>query len=217
MTNKVASVLDLQTIEKYVKNTYNIELNHVEFPRLSQSKSFLKIIGIPYILEFTKICISIEEVEKIIKENHIFNNIILALRPRIIKVSPKSDILIIWIDIWDAQSGAKAKRLINRCFNVGRYIASICGANMNPEIPQYKNCWKWGHTTGTCRIQDVRCVKCSGPHQSIHHWQFTWCCKANKKTNPPRLKTKKEELYLHTSKCSNCKGNYQADSNECLF
>ena len=130
-TNKVASVLDLQTIKKYVKNIYNIELNHVESPRLSQSKSFLKIIGIPYILEFTNICISTEEVEKIIKENHIFNNVILASRPRIIKVSPKLDILIIWIDIWDAQSSAKAKGLINRCFNIGRYIASICGANMN--------------------------------------------------------------------------------------
>ena len=104
ITNKVASVLDLQTIEKYVKNIYNIELNHMESPRLSQSKSFLKIIGIPYISEFTNICISIEEVEKIIKENHIFNNVILASRPRIIKVSPKLDILIIWIDIWDAQS-----------------------------------------------------------------------------------------------------------------
>jgi len=83
MTNKVAGVLDLQTIEK---NIYNIELNHVESPRLSQLKSFLKIIGIPYILEFTNICISTEEVEKIIKENHIFNNVILASRPRIIKV-----------------------------------------------------------------------------------------------------------------------------------
>ena len=35
MTNKVASVLDLQTIEKYIKNTYNIKANYVEFSRLS--------------------------------------------------------------------------------------------------------------------------------------------------------------------------------------
>jgi len=139
-TNKVASALDLQTIEKYIKNIYNIEANYVKSPRLSQSKSFLKIISIPYISESTNTCISTEEVIKIIKENHIFNNIILASRPRIIKVSPKSDMLIIWFDIWDAQSGAKAKRLINRCFNVGRYIASIHGTNMNLGVPQYKNC-----------------------------------------------------------------------------
>ena len=90
-TNKVASVLNLQTIEKYIKNTYNIEANHVELPRLLQSKYFLKIISISYILEFTNTHITTNEVEKIIKENHIFNNVILVSRPKVIKVSLKSD------------------------------------------------------------------------------------------------------------------------------
>ena len=46
-------------------------------------------------------------------------------KPHVIKVSPKSDMLIIWIDIWDVQSGSKAKSIINRCFNVGRLIVTI--------------------------------------------------------------------------------------------
>ena len=50
-TNKVANILDLQTIEWYVKNINNIELNQVEALRLPQSKSYLKIISIPYILD----------------------------------------------------------------------------------------------------------------------------------------------------------------------
>jgi len=33
-------------------------------------------------------------------------------KPRVIKVSPKSDIAIVWIDIWDVQSGKNAKMLI---------------------------------------------------------------------------------------------------------
>ena len=49
-------------------------------------------------------------------------------------VSSKSDMLIIWIDIWDVQSGSKAKSLINRYFNIGRFIATIRGANINPGI-----------------------------------------------------------------------------------
>ena len=48
--------------------------------------------------------------------------------------------VIVWIDIWDAQSEVKAKGLINRCFNVGRYIATVRMANVNPDIPQCKNC-----------------------------------------------------------------------------
>jgi len=87
---------------------------------------------------------------------------------------------IVWLDIWDIQSGYNAKMLINRCFNVGNYIVTIWGANMNPSVPQCKN---WGHTTLSCRIQDAKCVKCNGPHKSDHHREFGWCCKANTKIN----------------------------------
>ena len=61
-------------------------------------------------------------------------------KPRVIKVFPKSNMAIIWIDIWDAQSDTRAKDLINRYFNVRMYIATIRGANMNSGILQYKNC-----------------------------------------------------------------------------
>ena len=44
-----------------------------------------------------------------------------------------------------------------------------------------------------------------------------WYYKTNPKTNPPRLKTKKEEPCIYSFKCINCKGKHQADSNICLF
>jgi len=94
----------------------------------------LSIIGVPYLLELTNICIILEDIKKILKSNYIFNNVVLASKPRIVKVSPKLDITIIWIDIWDAQSGSKAKGLINQRFNVESFIATIHGANMNPEV-----------------------------------------------------------------------------------
>ena len=74
------------------------------------------------------------DVELIIKQNYIFNNISLVSNLRVIKMSPKSDMAIIWIDIWDTQSSVRAKDLINRCFNVGMYIVTIRGANVNPGI-----------------------------------------------------------------------------------
>ena len=94
-TNNVASMLDLQTIKMYITNINNIELNHVEVPRLPQSKSYLKIISIPFFLEDTNTPISSNVVKKIIKKNHILNDIILASRLRFINVSPKSDMSII--------------------------------------------------------------------------------------------------------------------------
>jgi len=45
--------------------------------------------------------ITLSVVEEIIKRSYIINNIILALKPYIIKVSPKSDMAIIWVNIWD--------------------------------------------------------------------------------------------------------------------
>jgi len=112
-TNNVASSLDFQAIEKYVKSASSIDADQVQSPRLPQSKSYLKIIGIPYLSEATNTCITSEEVERILKNNHIFNDIVLASKPRIVKVSLKFDMAIIWINIWDAQSSFKAKSLIN--------------------------------------------------------------------------------------------------------
>ena len=53
----------------------------------------------------------------------------------IIKTPPKSDIVVIWIDIWDIQSSTKAKYLINKCFNVSNYIITVRETNMNPDVP----------------------------------------------------------------------------------
>ena len=52
-TNKIATQLDLQTIEQYIKNMNYIKADSVKTPCLPQSKSYLKIIGIPYLLENT--------------------------------------------------------------------------------------------------------------------------------------------------------------------
>jgi len=103
----------------------------------------LKIIGIPYFPhDNSQKCLSSGDIKNIIKQNQIFDNVVLTSKLQVIKVSPKSDMSIIWIDIWDIQSGSKAKGLINRCFNMERYITIIRKANMNPGISQCKNCWK---------------------------------------------------------------------------
>ena len=84
----------------------------------------------------------LEDIENILKSNHIFNDVVLAFKPRIVKVSSKLDMAIIWIDIWNTQSRSKAKGLINQRFNVGSFITTIYGANINPGVPQCKYCWK---------------------------------------------------------------------------
>jgi len=97
--NKATSPLDLQIIENYVKNAKNINLNNIDVPHLPQSKFCLKIIDIPYLIKNTNTSINSSVVKIILKNNYIFDNISLASKPHIIKVSPKSDMTIVCLDI----------------------------------------------------------------------------------------------------------------------
>ena len=216
-TNKVAAHLDLNVIENYVKNINIIKTKDIMTLCLSQSKLYLKIIGIPYYKESTKFLINSSNMEKTIQSTHILNNIQLVSKLRVIKALPKSDMAVIWFDIWDIKSSVRAKCLINRCFNVGNHIATIRGANMNSDVFQYKNCWKWDHTTFTYQAQGSRCIKCNRLHKVEHYQHFAWCCKAKFKTNSPYIETKQGKPYPYSFKCLNCKSDYQTNSNTCSF
>jgi len=133
-TNQVTSASDINIMENYIEESTNVNTNEVSVPCLPQFKSYLKILGIPYLTN-NGTSIACNQIEEVIKRIHLFNNITLVLSPCIIKASSKSDMAVIWIDIWDSQNGAKAKNPINRCFNIGKYIATIRGTNMNPSVP----------------------------------------------------------------------------------
>ena len=138
ITNKVAQQSDMSIINHYVKNSNNINSLQVDKPCLSKSKSYLKIIGIlffPYANFQEKL--TSNDIEVILKQNHIFNNISLTSKLRVIKVSLKSDMFIVWINIWDIQSSKNVKILINRCFNVGNYIATISIVQKLLEVGTY--------------------------------------------------------------------------------
>ena len=101
ITNKVASLSNIQVIENFVRNIKNVNSEAIEISRLSQLKFYLKIIGIFYFLENTNILITSNFVDSVIKYNYIFNNLLLISKPQVIKALSKSDIAIIWVNIWD--------------------------------------------------------------------------------------------------------------------
>ena len=172
MTNNVSSGSDLQKIEKYIKSSLFSNTNKVLLVWLPQFKSYFKIVGIPFNSEKTNSHILLDKIKNVLKNNHLFNNIVLTSKPCVIKVSSKSNMAIVWINIWDTQNGSSAKKVINYQFNISSYIATVHSVNMNPEVPQYKNCWKWGHTARVCCIQEAKCIKCNSPHLTEHHRHF---------------------------------------------
>ena len=115
-TDKLANASNLKIIKKCIKNANNINSEAIESPQLSKSKLYLKIIRLSFMRE--KGPITSDIIKGVIKETHIFNNITLASKPCIIKASAKSDMTVVWVDIWDLQSGLVVKNIINQHFNV---------------------------------------------------------------------------------------------------
>ena len=97
ITNKPASDLDLSIIEKYLKSVQNINLDSIESPCLPKSKSYMKIIGLPYSSKLG--VMSPDIIKDVLKNSHLFKNVTLALKPHIIKASPKLDKAVVWVDI----------------------------------------------------------------------------------------------------------------------
>jgi len=96
ITSKVSKQSDLLIIDQYVKNLNNINALQVKEPRLPKSKSYLKITGILFYPHTnSQERLTSDNIEMILKQNQIFDNISLASKPRVIKISPKSNMSII--------------------------------------------------------------------------------------------------------------------------
>ena len=78
VTCKVAFLSDLQVIENYIKNMNYINIMEVNTSCLPQSKSYLKIISISYFQYNLSNYLTSKDVEDIIKQNQIFDNIVLV-------------------------------------------------------------------------------------------------------------------------------------------
>ena len=95
-----------------MKNVQNVNPDSIENPCLPKFKSYMKIIGLLYLSKLGVMTPHI--IEGVLKDSYLFKNAILALKLCVIKASPKSDKAVVWVDIWDSQSGSCVKNIINR-------------------------------------------------------------------------------------------------------
>ena len=132
----------MSIINKNIRETKNIDCEHIDILWLSISKSYFKILNLLYIVNNTNCSITSDIIEGVLKETHIFNNVVLTFKPHIIKALNNLDSAVICVDIWDLQNSSKAKSIINCWFNIGYFITTIHGTNMSLGVLQCKNCWK---------------------------------------------------------------------------
>jgi len=97
-TNSVLTTSDLNTIERYLKSIDSAGDDEILAPWLPQSKSYLKITGIPYIQPNSN-KLTGDDIINTMKHLELFEPVNLVVKPRVIKTSSKSDMAIIWFDI----------------------------------------------------------------------------------------------------------------------
>ena len=68
-------------VERYIKNANSVDTNDIQSTYLQQFKSYLKILGILYLIESTNTSINSSIIETVIKSTYIFNNICITSKP----------------------------------------------------------------------------------------------------------------------------------------
>lgn len=102
LTTKVLSSLQKCSITvrpfssgQLYKNSNSVVIDNMQSTHLSQSKSYLKILSIPYFIEGINTPIDASVMETVIKTTYVFNNVCIISKLRVVKVSPKSNMAII--------------------------------------------------------------------------------------------------------------------------
>ena len=94
-TNSVASAAELEVIKQWLKKTASLgKVTEVE-PHLPQSKSFLKVLGIPYWNFKSSLPVTSAQVAEALSSSPLFEGVTLAFLPCIMKALPSSDMSVI--------------------------------------------------------------------------------------------------------------------------
>ncbi|KXN86164.1 hypothetical protein AN958_10466, partial [Leucoagaricus sp. SymC.cos] len=90
-------------------------------------------------------------------------------------------------------------------------------AQSHAGVPVCQRCWRWGHSTRTCKSQAPRCPHCAGPHSEANHRSLASCCRGNPTANPPVPATMEGAPCPHTARCVNCSGEHSASDCKCPY
>src|SRR6267154_802031 len=165
LTSRVPSPAEIALLAGAV----GIRLNLREPPTASlpRSRTFLKILDMPFYYRDNagkSLPITPDHICRALMDSHLAPHIQLANSPCIMRNARGSDTATVWFDIHDSQSGAARSNVASKSIQFGPSSCLIRGARANPGSPLCQRCWRWGHSTRSCRVQAPSCPRCAGPH-----------------------------------------------------
>ena len=90
-----ATLSYMNVIIKIIKNTTNINSKFIKNFHLPKSKLYLKIVGLSYYVKTTNTLVTPFLTKEVLKNTHIFNDIIIVSKSYIIKAASNSDSAVI--------------------------------------------------------------------------------------------------------------------------
>ena len=124
---------------------------------------------------------------------------------------------MVYLNISDSVSSARAKVLIGKAVQFSRFVAPFRAARANPGIALCSCCWCWGHPATACHGLQGKCPICSGPHHKEHHCALASCCQGNSNVSPLIPATAEGAPGLHLACCINCHKEHVVDDRHCNF
>ncbi|KAF5355786.1 hypothetical protein D9756_004290 [Leucocoprinus leucothites] len=133
-TNSVATDADALVIESSLSSAFTAPFElRTKRPR---SRSYLKILDVPYYMSGIRTTLEhITDHMHLSPFKEIFGNVSSV---RIMRNSAKADTATVWVNLWDSQSGANAKRLVGKYLNFNSIQSMIKAACAHPRTPQYQ-------------------------------------------------------------------------------
>jgi hypothetical protein len=185
---------------------------------LPQSTSYLKVVDVPFYTDHThNERTAPSHVAQTFQQSPLHEDYRLTSPVRIVRESHASTRATVYFNVWDSQSGARAKRLINKRINICGNECYIRAAAANPGVPMCQKCWKWGHPTKACKGR-LRCPICGDPHTEAEHRHTAGCCKGNAGATPPVPPTPVGQACPHRFRCLSCrKDGHMATDRKCPF
>jgi hypothetical protein len=140
-------------------------------------------------------------------------------RPRLTRVTPRSDVGTLWFDIEDSRAGLQMRNLVGRSFMYGHHRLTISPALKHVGVPQCTRCWRFGHPANprVCPIKGKLCPICGEGHTEEYHRSFASCCRGKPKHTPPIPATPEGQPCSHDAKCINCGLKHRADDRACKY
>ncbi|KAF5312402.1 hypothetical protein D9619_003298 [Psilocybe cf. subviscida] len=185
---------------------------------LPASTSYLRIMGAPYWSDGTgTVSLTPTDFEAKLLAAPFKELVQLSGPPRRVHDSRTSWSCMVYFNIHDSQTSARASQLIKHKLMFGNAVCPIQGTRATTGTPHCMRCHRWGHPTTACMATKTVCTHCTSPHNKANHCEAAACCQAKPKANLPIPATLASVDCPHAPHCVNCGGDHLTTAWKCVF